>query len=116
MESDTVSAVAMVVRDVFGESPEDYHSLDEFAKRAAPLKLPRVTLEQVSPFADRHPPPPPLCPPLAPPCKRQTHTHTHREGVGAHGREKRSGLQLGNGEWSSANLNASGSTTCGPHS
>ncbi len=40
-------AVAMVVRELFGESPEDYHSLDAFAKRAAALKLSRDTLEKV---------------------------------------------------------------------
>lgn len=42
--------VAMVVRDLFGESPEDYHSLDDFVKRAAALKLSRTILEQVRPL------------------------------------------------------------------
>ena len=40
----------MVVRDLFGESPEDYHSLDDFVKRAAALKLSRKVLEQVCPL------------------------------------------------------------------
>lgn len=40
----------MVVRDLFGESPEDYHSLDDFVKRAAALKLSRTILEQVRPL------------------------------------------------------------------
>ena len=40
----------MVVRDLFGESPEDYHSLDDFVKRAAALKLSRKVLEQVRPL------------------------------------------------------------------
>lgn len=42
-------AVALVVRELFGNSSEDYHSLQTLLKRAAGLKLEQSVLEAVMP-------------------------------------------------------------------